>query len=116
MFGSRLRELRIEKDIKQSDLGKIIGISPSTVGMYEREQRFPDKDILNKLADYFDVSVDYLLGRTNDKNVYKKITKLDESITTIAAHKLNPHDDLSDDAIAKINEYIEFVRMQQNKK
>lgn len=116
MFGRKLKELRLEKKINQSELGEIIGISPSTVGMYERDQRFPDKDILGKIADYFEVSVDYLLGRTDERNLHKEKTKLDPSIKTIAAHRIGDIEDLSDEAIEKINEYIEFIRIQQNKK
>lgn len=116
MFGRKLKELRLEKKINQSELGEIIGISPSTVGMYERDQRFPDKDILGKIADYFEVSVDYLLGRTDERNINKEKSKLEPNIKTIAAHRLGDIEDLNDDAIDKINEYIEFIRMQQNKK
>ena len=117
MFGRKLKELRLEKKINQAELGEIIGISPSTVGMYERDQRFPDKDILSKIADYFEVSVDYLLGRTDERNITKEKPKLDPSIKTIAAHRIGPIEDLDDEAIEKINEYIEMMRLmqQQNK-
>lgn len=111
MFGRKLKELRLERKINQSELGEIIGISPSTVGMYERDQRFPDKDILSKIADYFEVSVDYLLGRTDERNVHKEKTKLDPGVKTIAAHRININEDLPDDAIEKINEYIKMVEM-----
>lgn len=113
MFGRKLKELRLEKNINQSELGKIIGISPSTVGMYEREQRFPDKDILLKIADYFEVTVDYLLGRTDEK-IPKP--KLDESIKTISAKKININEDLPDEAYDKINEYIKMVEMMYKNK
>lgn len=116
MFGRKLKELRLERKINQSELGEIIGISPSTVGMYERDQRFPDKDILSKIADYFEVSVDYLLGRTDERNVHKEKPKLDPGVKTIAAHRVNPYEDISEEGINKINEYIEMVRiMEQNK-
>nr|WP_302887354.1 helix-turn-helix transcriptional regulator [uncultured Romboutsia sp.]DAM61416.1 MAG TPA: Repressor protein CI [Caudoviricetes sp.] len=117
MFGKKLKELRLEKKINQSELGEKIGISPSTVGMYERDQRFPDKDILGKIADYFEVSVDYLLGRTDERNLNKEKPKLDPGIKTIAAHRVNPYEDISEEGINKINEYIEMVRlMEKNKK
>lgn len=116
MFGRKLKELRLEKKINQSELGEIIGISPSTVGMYERDQRFPDKDILGKIADYFEVSVDYLLGRTDERNLNTEKPKLDESITTINAKKINIDEDLPDEAIDKINEYIKMVEMMYKNK
>lgn len=109
MFGKKLKELRLEKKINQSELGEKIGISPSTVGMYERDQRFPDKDILGKIADYFEVSVDYLLGRTDERNLNKEKPKLYPSIKTIAAHRININEDLPDEAIAKINDFIRMV-------
>lgn len=116
MFGRKLKELRLERKINQSELGEIIGISPSTVGMYERDQRFPDKDILSKIADYFEVSVDYLLGRTNERNLNTNKSKLSESITTISAHRINGDiDNLPDEAIEKINDYIEMIKLKYNK-
>lgn len=63
MFGQNLKKLRNDKKLSQSKLGKDLGISGSTVGMYEQGRRFPDQNILTKIADYFDVSTDYLLGR-----------------------------------------------------
>lgn len=58
-----LRRLREDKGITQAELGKILSISPSTIGMYEQGRRSPDYDTLNKIADYFGVSTDKLLGR-----------------------------------------------------
>lgn len=113
MFGKKLKELRLEKSINQSELGEIIGISPSTVGMYERDQRFPDKDTLGKIADYFDVSVDYLLCRTDERN---SKTKLDPKIKTIAAKKINVNEDLPDEAIEKINDFIRMVELDYKTK
>ncbi|EGT3828972.1 TPA: helix-turn-helix transcriptional regulator, partial [Clostridioides difficile] len=51
-----------KKKLKQSELGKEIGISASTIGMYEQGRRFADQSTLIKLAQYFNVTTDYLLG------------------------------------------------------
>ncbi|MBE5965827.1 MAG: helix-turn-helix transcriptional regulator [Lachnospiraceae bacterium] len=67
MVGKRIRELRIEKGITQNELSNYLGLTPKMISFYELEQRFPPQDILIKLADYFDVSVDYLLGRNDIK-------------------------------------------------
>ena len=66
-FGERLKELRQYKGITQRDIAKIFGRRwKSTVSNWEKDIRFPsNKDILIKLADYFDVSLDYLLGRVD---------------------------------------------------
>ena len=64
MFGPILRQLRREQKLTQSELGKVLHISESTVGMYERGKREPDLETLAAIADYFDVSTDFLIGRT----------------------------------------------------
>lgn len=65
MKGNRIKLLREEKKIKQDELAKVLSISPSAVGMYERDEREPNNEITLKLAEYFGVSTDYLLGKTD---------------------------------------------------
>ena len=61
-FGERLKHLRKERDITQEQLAKVIGVVPSAVGKYERiPQSYPSVGVLIKIADYFNVSTDYLL-------------------------------------------------------
>lgn len=76
MLGIRLRELRNEKEITQSELGKILNLSQRSISQYELGIRFPDEVVLNLIADFFDVSLDYLFGRTNIKNIYKEWYRL----------------------------------------
>lgn len=71
MFGTILKNLRLEKNITQKDLAKHLGVTDRSVGYYETGQRTPPPDILEKIADYFNVSVDYLLGRTEERNPYQ---------------------------------------------
>lgn len=66
MLGERLSRLRKEMKKTQEDISKIIGITRPAYTAYERGTRNPDFDTLLKLADYFDVSVDYLLGQTDN--------------------------------------------------
>ncbi len=68
MFGTRLKKLREENGISQRELAKIIQLSPSTVAMYELDQRSPDKDTLVKLANMFICTTDYLLGISDIRN------------------------------------------------
>ena len=58
-----LRKLRDQKGISQAELARFLGVARSTVCQYEAERREPDNETLSKLADYFGVTVDYLLGR-----------------------------------------------------
>lgn len=68
-FGDRLRSLRKNKtSLTMKELGKLIGVSESAVGMYERGEREPDFETTDKIASYFNVTTDYLLGRSDIKN------------------------------------------------
>ncbi len=66
MFSSRLKYLREKKDLSQLELGKILNLTQQTINNYENGKREPNQEILQKIADYFKVSVDYLLGRSDD--------------------------------------------------
>ena len=68
----RLRLLRTEKKLSLRELGEQLNLSFVTIGQYERGERQPDNDTLVKLADFFEVSVDYLLERVDDKNLSLK--------------------------------------------
>lgn len=67
-LGERLKASRKAKKLTQHDLSKLVGINRSTYAKYETGDNEPDNDTLQKLADFFDVSIDYLLGRVNDPN------------------------------------------------
>lgn len=69
-FGQMLRYLRETKGISQAELAKKIGITSAAVGMYEQGKREPDIEKLKKLANYFDVSLDTLLGRSGNGIYY----------------------------------------------
>lgn len=60
-----LKELRKAKGLTQLELSKALDVSPSLVGMYEQGRREASKEILQRIADFFNVSTDYLLGRTD---------------------------------------------------
>jgi len=64
----RLKELREQKNLTQAQLSKFLNISASTIGMYEQGRRFPDENLLKHISQYFNVSIDYLLGLTNIPN------------------------------------------------
>ncbi|MGI6500338.1 MAG: helix-turn-helix domain-containing protein [Anaerostipes sp.] len=68
MFSKRLKSLRLDSNLKQSELANKLKIANSTVSMYEQGRRSPDVDTLRKLALFFNVSIDYLLGKSDVKN------------------------------------------------
>ena len=72
MYPNRLRDLREDKDLKQKDLAEYLKIHQTTYSDYELGALNIPISALHALADYYDVSVDYLLGRTNVKKPYPK--------------------------------------------
>ena len=76
MKGNRIKLLREEKKIRQGELAKVLSISPSAVGMYERDEREPNDEITLKLANYFGVSTDYLLGKSDNRNSDVPISRI----------------------------------------
>lgn len=65
-FGTHLRKLRLEKGVTQKQLAIDTGLSERGVQNYELGERKPTYDMLIALADYFDISLDYLVGRSED--------------------------------------------------
>lgn len=69
-FSQRLRDLRARESYTQQELADKANIARSTLAMYEQGHRKPDFEILDTLADFFDVSFDYLLGRSDVNTGY----------------------------------------------
>ena len=72
MYQNRLRDLREDKDLKQRDLAKVLQIHQTTYSDYELNRLNVPVTALHTLADFYEVSIDYLLGRTNEKKPYAK--------------------------------------------
>ena len=69
-FGKNLAMLREDNNLSRKDFAKILNISYSNLSKYETDERLPSHDILLKIADYFDVSIDYLLGRSKISKIF----------------------------------------------
>ena len=79
-----LKELRAKKGITQTDLAKSLGISASAIGMYEQGRREPDSDTLIAIANYFQVTTDYLLGKSDTPEYrFEKIAAVPENAEPI---------------------------------
>ena len=76
-FGDRLRELRRERGMQQRELGELYNLSSSAIGSYERNLREPTLELLLQLSEYFGVSVDYLLCRTEERLKAKEYKEKD---------------------------------------
>lgn len=93
-FNERLKELRLSRELTQEEFAKRIGISRSAVGMYEKGKREPDFETLELFADFFNVDMNYLLGKSDvntDISSIKNIVPIEKKmipiIGTIAAGK-----------------------------
>lgn len=71
-LSNRIRELRTEKELTQKEFGKLFGIVKSTVSLYESGKSAPDDETKKKIAQYFNVSLDYLMGVSDVKNPYSE--------------------------------------------
>ncbi|MBC2100591.1 helix-turn-helix domain-containing protein [Listeria booriae] len=98
MFGEILMRLRKQKKLTQEELASVLGVARTTYSSYEQNRRMPDAEIQNKIADYFNVSLDYLHGRQEKDN--DGIAFFD-------------YDDLDETDLAKIEGYIEALRQQK---
>lgn len=70
IFAERLEELRIKKGITTVQLSREIGVSKQAISQFEKAANYPHVNTLTALADYFDVSLDYLVGRSDDPKRY----------------------------------------------
>lgn len=71
IFAECLQELREDRNVSRKELAAFLNISVSTLGMYEQGRREPNIDMLIKLADYFNVSLDFLVGRSSNSGERK---------------------------------------------
>ncbi|MBP7174262.1 MAG: helix-turn-helix transcriptional regulator [Cloacibacterium sp.] len=80
-FGKRLTEVRKNKGLSQEDLAKQLGTKSPVIGRYERDEMKPSIDTANKLAEYLEVSLDYLTGNTDvllDTNTLNRILEVQQ--------------------------------------
>ena len=102
MLGELLQELRKDKGMTQAELAAKLELSPLTVSSYECGRSAPDDETKVKIAEIFDVSVDYLLGLIREPVSYRR------TVTEIILPK-----NFQEDDIAKVQEYIEFLQYKK---
>jgi repressor LexA len=102
-----LKTLRTDKKISQQKLANDIGVSRSTIAMWETGGSQPDNDNLKELAKYFNVSVDYLLGRE------EQTPTLDKQLEGIEYALYGELHDLTDSEKEDILSYVKFKKSQR---
>jgi transcriptional regulator with XRE-family HTH domain len=117
VLGARLKYLREKKEFSQEEISKELNMARSTYAHYELDKRNPSYDVIKLFADYFKVSIDYLLGHTDDPAPRESLSEVDQYKDEL--HKrpeLKILFDTSKNAkkedIEKAVSYIEFLKKQ----
>ena len=70
-FGKKIADLRKDKKMSQTDLAKLLNTSVSVISRYERDEMIPSVDVAKKIAGLLETTVGYLLGETDQENLFK---------------------------------------------
>lgn len=100
----RILDLRIENSLTQSQMAKIFDVGISTISMWEQGQRIPRPNTLQEICDYFNVDMDYLMGRSDIKNRYQAGLKYDWENKTQEKEN-NIFSQLTDEELAKLEKF-----------
>ena len=117
-FTERLRELRTQNNYSQQDLANRMGVTKQTISQYERGVRKPDMDTLTALCDIFNVSSDYLMGKSDvtvrllNSDDLRRLNMSQQKQTAIAAHF--DGDDFTPDEWDEIERFKMFVKSKRN--
>ena len=105
MLGEILRELRKDRGMTQADLAEKLSLSPLTISAYECGRSSPDDDVKIKIAQIFNVSLDYLLGLIREPLPYER------NRTTVSCPA-----DFTDEEMASVRKYIAFLKFSKDMK
>lgn len=109
-FGERFKQLRMEKGLTQEKLAKEFYIRKSSISKYENNIQLPEIDTIKRYSQFFDCSIDYLLGTTEIRNPYaRSFTSGPDGDRACCIYT----NGLSDECIKLINEYIEQLKKEQ---
>lgn len=112
-FGNILKKLRQDYDFTQEDLAKKINTSRSNIANYENDKNMPSIDVLNKLSEIFNCSIDYLLGKSDVRNTSTIDFSKDELHIALSAEDKGY---ISEDVKKAIENYAKFVIEEEKKK
>lgn len=113
-IGETIMKLRTEKGLRQKDLSAILSLSPSSISNYEKDEYWPDLNTICKMADYFNVTTDYILGRTEYRcppEILDKYVTKDYMIHNIVNTLLA----LDSDSINAAVNYVNYLKENHNK-
>lgn len=119
-FSEILKDLMAKRNMSQPDLADILGVSRVSISKYQNGKALPDYDGLLKIADLFNVTTDYLLGREHAEKHYVDPTKIDEDqeqfFNQLKALILSSGEKLTKQELDHIAEFSSFVVNRDRKK
>ena len=110
VVGERIRSLREERDMNQVELADAIGINNSVLSRIETGKRPVEDYLLERFSDFFGVSTDYLLGRSDIRYHKKDLPQ------PVAPHALDGFDELSPAAKEEVLSYLDYIKVKYGKK
>lgn len=117
LLGDIISELRLDHKMSQKDLADILNVSIATISHYESEKNYPDIVTLIKIADFFEVSIDYLLGRIRiqmDFDTFHREVRLLDGSTTSADRVMKQFLQLSDKSQADLINLMGLFQLRDN--
>lgn len=128
-FAQIFKSLREEKELTQEKLAQILGTTKQSISNYENGRRQPDFETLELIADFFNVDIDFLVGRSNIRNKYildslGKLIGLNTTPDAIESKKLIEPEpggviaahfdgDMTDEELEEIENFIRFVKSKR---
>lgn len=107
---NRLKMLRLEENLSQEEVGKVIGKTGQAYGLYENEKRDIPTEVLSKLSAFYDCTIDYLLGKTD----IRKGSSIDSNLLKIGLNMKN-YNPPTEEQKKQIEDFAKFV-LKDNKK
>ncbi|MPN12786.1 HTH-type transcriptional regulator Xre [bioreactor metagenome] len=96
-FSERLKELRLEKRLTQEELAEKFYLNKSSISRYERGQQVPELELLKKIADFFGVGTDFLLGKSDMRIPYKEAPEKTEEDIDLWLSKTDGYKELPEE-------------------
>lgn len=113
-FAERLKAERKKNNINQTQLAENLYLDRSSISKYESGKQIPETPTLEKLADFFDVSIDYLLGKTDIRNYddNSSLNSINENLSANSLKTLAAHfddEEFTEDDLDDIENFIKFI-------
>lgn len=116
-INEKLKQLRTAKKLSQNELAKILNVSLSSYQKYEREKNSvtPSLDVLNRISDYYNVTIDYLLGKEVSENDVFNILSVQYNLTELEKDILKTYSTLPPNIRKEFNKYLKsMVKAAEN--